>query len=234
MKITGKAKVNIPFWGQMAIILGIGIVISAAILIISKNGSNNIPTNKYTVRFCTEAGRLIEAKQVTENEGVIPPEVIEQGYIFRGWSRPINNINSDTEVTPLYQKINGETNYIFYNTKYVKEGEDFEIPILLGGNIDIKSGQIIIEYDEKAFELNDVTGNAVSTYKEEDGKIIIELDTSHINETISDFINLKMYANEIDAYYTGFDISANLTNQKNNVADYATLNNKIFFIQEGE
>lgn len=240
-----KRNRSISFSGQIVLILAAGVLVSLGVLAFSHFGSVNSNTDitintenaskSYTVSFYSSDGSLIEKKEVKHGKGVLPPRIDFHG-VFRGWDRQINSVTGDLEVHPIFYPIN-EDNLFFFNSAYVLEGEEFELPINLAGNVNVSSGELILEYDSRVLKYK---GNEKSDIykvrKKKTGKLLIKFESDGVIKEAAELAKLKFKAKEKDVYATEMVLSSKnivvVSGDEKTPADNSTINNKIYFMQE--
>lgn len=224
-----KRKINIPFRAQIAGILLLGVLASCAVLALYPRPQ----AVTHTVTFAYQDGTVIEEKTVTEGMGVYPPAYLGDG-VFRGWSGRFNQVTADVEVHPIIHNI-AEDNLFYFHAAYVKEGEDFDLEIRLGGNVSISSGTLTILYDPAVLEYLGADGMVAETAE---GTLTLTLDSPEPIRQETLLATLQFRALEKDAYATEVQLQAkNMmieTGGQEIPADCATINNRIYFLQEVE
>lgn len=224
---------GIPLWLQVIAILLVGIIASVGVFFYIQD--SNI--ERFTVKFADKDGNIIEEKVVRSGKGIVPPS-FDTDLVFRGWSATLNNISSDIETHPSFYSI-VEDNLIYFNSAYVREGGKFSIDLILSGNVNISEGEVILNFD-----------NEVMTYKKFDGYGITKVEETNPGELTISFnsekpliektslAQIEFYAEKKNVNYTQVDLKANkanlLINGDKQFADCATINNKIYFLQEVE
>lgn len=229
MRIKGKDK-KIPFWMQILAILLVGIIASLSVSFYFQDKK----AEKYTVTFAYDDGTIIEEKQVKKGFGVLPPE-INTDKVFRGWNSTINNVTQNIEVHPDLYNIT-EDNLFYFNSIYVKEGKKFTIDLYVAGNVSVSSGSLFLEYDTDVLTYKKYEGYGLSDLADSNGKINVEFESSSTITKKTKLISITFYAKKMDALSTEIVLKSNkvLTIQNGGeiIADNATINNKIFFLQE--
>lgn len=246
-----KKKTQIPFWIQILAILLVGVLASVIVLFVvpSLNYNNEEPgttetstqpdtgDGEYTVTFAYQNGTVIEKKTVTKGKGVFPP-MPKGDDVFRGWSGAFNSVQSDVEVHPIFHSIT-EDNLFYFNSVYVQEGEEFTLDVYVGGRVNVSSGKLTLNYDPEVLEYKHSDDNGISSVSEtKAGELVINFssDTNFDEKTM--LSQITFFAKEKDAYATQVDLSAKdvkvLSGGQEMSADFATINNKIYFLQEVE
>ncbi len=226
-----KVKIKIPLWMQIVLILIIGIIASASVYLISQE----INSEKFVVKFAYLDGSIIEEKKVKSGEGVMPPK-LESDEVFLGWSAAINNIESDIEVHPQFYNI-VEDNLFYFDSQYVKEGKNVKIDIYVGGNVNFNKGELSIDYDNAILNYKKSNcADGVSVSNTEDGKITISINSSSPIKEKTLLTSITLSSQKADVFSTEILLTAtNVTyveNGKDKPAVFATINNKIYFLQE--
>lgn len=233
-------KIKIPFWLQIISILLIGVIVSVSIFFtINYVGEKKRieALGTHTVTFAYLDGTVIETKEVAHGKGVFPPTLKDNG-VFRGWSAGFNIVTSDIEVHPDYYNV-PENNLFYFDSVYVKEGEKFSIDVCVGGTVSVSSGELILEYDPDVlkFQKSKDKDDAVKVMQSK-GKITIAFDFAEPLKAESVLSQLQFKAKKKDAYSTELLLKAvdmKVVSKGEKIpADCATLNNKIFFLQEVE
>lgn len=63
-------------------------------------------SNYYVVVFYDLDGEIIKVQEVEEGTDAIAPEPPKvDGYLFKGWDKNFNQVNSDLEIHPIYEII---------------------------------------------------------------------------------------------------------------------------------
>ena len=239
---NNKKKISIPFWIQIFAILLVGVIASVIVLLFAPNrhqpatettpGANVI---KHTVTFAYLDGTIIETKTVEEGKGVFPP-VLETTGVFRGWSAGFNAVKADIEVHPIFYNIK-EENLFYFDSVYVKEDTEFTLDLYVAGVVNISSGTITLSYDTDVLEYKKSDGmDGLIISENKAGELTIQFSTdTPLNEKTL-ISQLSFYAKKRDAYSTQVNLSASdtmiLSNGKEISANCATINNKIYFLQE--
>ena len=180
-----QKRKRFPYWLQILIIIGIGIIASGVVFFIVLNikGTSEKKeeiengSNKHTVTFAYQDGTVIEKKEVSDGKGVFPPEY-KTDMIFRGWSGAINEITSDKEVHPQFMEI-ADDNLFYFNSVYVQEGNDFTIDVKLDGNVKLSSATLSISYDPEVMDFvqsNDEIVCKVSKAKDGELTLLLQSD----------------------------------------------------------
>ena len=231
-------KIRIPFWMQIAAILLAGILASGAAFWIAQEYMSNRQTEeleKHTVTFAYLDGTVIEIKEVTHGKGVFPPELTDEG-VFRGWSNGFNAVVADVEAHPVYHSIT-ENNLFHFDSVYVQEGNEFTLDICVGGHVSVSSGELTLEYDAEVLEFLDSKDMVKCTVSESTkGELVICFNSDTVIKTETLLSQLRFRAKEKDAYATEVILKASnikvVAEGQELPADCATINNKVFFIQE--
>ena len=235
-----QRKISIPFWVQIFAILLVGVIASGIVLLFAPEkqpSESNENVKKHTVTFAYPDGTVIEEKIVEEGKGVFPP-AFESNGVFRGWSAGFNAVKSDIEVHPIFHDIK-EENLFYFNSVYVKEDTEFALDLYVGGKVHLSSGTIILSYDTDVLEYKNfdgIEGLDISEYKDGELTITFSNDTPFKEEV--QLSHLTFYAKKKDAYWTQVNLAAKdvqvVEDGSANIPVYATINNRIYFLQEVE
>lgn len=236
----GNRKISIPFWAQISGILLIGVLASAIVFLCAPDKSEeplNEKQSEHIATFAFQDGTVIERKTVKNGKCVFPPSLESEG-VFRGWSGDFNGANGDIEVHPVFYNI-VEENLFYFDSVYVKEGEEFTLDLYIGGTVNASSGTIVLNYDPDVLKYKESDGmESVKVKKQKTGELRIsfDCDTPLKEETL--LTQLTFYAKEKDAYSTQVNLTASdvqcfIVDEAQD-ATYATINNKIYFLQEVE
>lgn len=233
-------KIKIPFWAQIVAILLVGVIASSVAFLIARNSvtkHQNENLEKHTVTFAYLDGTVIETKEVVHGKGVFPPELTDEG-VFRGWSNGFNAVVADVEAHPVYHNI-AENNLFYFDSVYVQEGKEFSLDVCVGGYVSVSSGELTLEYDAEVLEFlesKDMVQCTVSESTKGELVICFNSDTAIKTETL--LSQLRFLAKEKDAYATEVILKASnikvVAEGQEMPADCATINNKVFFLQEVE
>lgn len=113
--------------------------------------------NIYKVNFYDFNNNIIKTEEVEYGQNLEYPELsIIDGYEFIGWDKEINNITSDLEVRPIYNKT--KFSVIFYNDNdtIISEQEISYGENAIEPDAPLKQGYTFIGWDK---EFNNVTSN---------------------------------------------------------------------------
>ena len=233
-----KKNKSLPFWTQILIIISIGIVISGFVFwAINKNieESKEKDLKKNTVTFSYQDGTKIEMKKVSDGKGVFPPNIDYKG-VFRGWSSSINEVTEDIEAHPMIMDIT-EENLFYFNSVYVKEGEEFAIELFLDGQVNLTNAELILSYDSDVMEFittKDSEFCKIKTSKKDELTLNVSSKTPIERKTLLSCLTFK--AKEKDVFATEIEISCKngktTEDGKETPATVSTLNNKIYYLQE--
>ena len=131
----------------------------------SDSGSNGT----HTVVFKDESGKVISTQTVKDGEAAPEPTAPEkEGYVFKGWSEPVDKITSDKTLTPVYEELGFAPQFVVGKAQ-AKPGErDVEVTVSLKNNTGIASLLLDILYDTDnlkltGFEYNKELTNGSST-----------------------------------------------------------------------
>ena len=158
--------------------------------------------------------------------------------IFRGWTGGFNCVTSDVEVHPSIYPI-GEQNFFYFHSVYVEEGKKFALDVHLGGRVSISSGELTVAYDPEVLEYLGADPMDGCT-AEQTGAGELKLCFSSPEPIRAECLlaKLSFRALEKDAYSTEVQLQANnmkiVTDEGERPADCATINNKVYFLQEVE
>lgn len=233
-----KRKISIPFWFQISAILLAGVIASGVVLLFAP-GKQQTETDenivKHTVTFAYLDGTVIETKTVAEGKGVFPPSIETDG-VFRGWSAGFNAVKADIEVHPVVYSVK-EENLFYFNSVYVKEDTEFTLDLYVGGTVNISSGTITLTYDTDVLEYKKSDSmESLGVSENKDGELTIHLNSSTPLKEKTLISQLTFYAKKKDAYSTQVNLSVDnaliVSNGKETSANCATINNKIYFLQE--
>lgn len=231
--MSKKSKITIPFWLQLVAILLVGVVVSCSVFYFVRD----YKAERYTVTFAYGNGAQIETKEVKEGKGIFPPE-LDWGadYVFRGWDRALNRVAANIEAHPDIYKVM-EENLFYFDSVYVREGHAFTLDLMLGGNVNLSSGEVVLIFDEEVMEYKSFqTSEALDVTKTGKGELLIKLNSKNPITQKTELARLKFRAKRKDVEYTQAVLSAKSTklilDGEEKPADCATINNKIFFIQE--
>ena len=243
-KQKAKQKKKLPFWLQIVIIIVIGVIISGIVFFIVSNIKTNIKNEeaqsnagKHTVTFAEQDGTVIETKKVSDGKGVFPP-TCKTDKVFRGWSGAINEVTADTEVHPQFMDITDE-NLFYFNSVYVQEGKEFTVDVQLGGEVNLSSATLSISYDPEVMEfVNSKDESVCKVTKDKDGELKLSIQGDAPVTEPTQLSQLTFKAKEKDVYATQIDLSCTDGKFKEKGAEKpattATLNNKIYYLQEVE
>ncbi len=232
--MANKRKQGIPFWLQIAVIIVVGVAASAVVWI-TMTAKPPRDIVKHKVTFAYADGTIIETKEVEDGKGVYPPEISHKG-VFRGWSAGFNRVTEDVEVHPVFHAIK-EDNLFYFDSVYVKEGDQFSLELCLGGKVNVSSGVLTLIYDTEVLEYVPTSENALCEITQgEAGEVTIVFDSDSPITKESALAQLTFIAKKKDAYSTEVGLSAKdvmiVSNGQNVPADCATINNAIYFLQE--
>lgn len=226
---------GIPFWLQITMILLLGVVASLVVRMVYSGTDANLP--QYTVTFAYQDGSVIDTKEVTEGNGVYPPEYVGDG-IFRGWSGGFNNVTADVEVHPILHGIS-EDNFFYFHSVYVEEGKKFTLDVHLGGRVNISSGELTVFYDPEVLEyLEAAPMDCCEAELVGEGELKLTFSSQEPIREEKLLAKLHFRALEKNAYSTEVQLQAKnmkiVTAEGEEPADCATINNKVYFLQEVE
>ena len=227
-----KKKKRFPLWAQVLSILLIGVLASAVVWLVARDKK----TERHTVTFAYDVGTVIEKKEVKDGRGVLPPNLELENEVFRGWSCAINNVTQDLEAHPMTYSI-VEDNLFYIDSAYVKEGKKITLPLMLGGQVNVSSGELTVEYDPEVLTFKKAEKNALCSVQENSpGKLTITFSSNETITKATQLTSLTFYARRKDVYTTELTLSGTkvslVANGTEKPADFATINNKIYFLQE--
>ena len=227
-----KKKPRFPLWAQVVSILLVGVLASGTVWLIARDRK----IERHIVTFAYDDGVVIEKKVVKDGQGVLPPRLDLENTVFRGWSCAINSVTQDIEAHPsLYSIV--EDNLFYIDSAYVKEGKKVSLPLMLGGRVNISSGELTVEYDTEVLTFKKAESSELSTVKESSpGVLTITFSSGDAITQATQLASLVFYAQKKDVYATEIALSGTkvtvVANGKEVPADFATINNKVFFLQE--
>lgn len=221
-----------PFWLQIMMILLLGVVASIGVYTVGRNRN----TTMYTVTFAYNDGSIIEQKQVKAGKGVEPPKYVSD-MVFRGWNSPINNIQQDMEVHPMFYTISDDVNLFYFNSVYVREGKDCLLDLNLTGDVNLSSAELVLSYDTNVLQFKGENSADICTVKEkEHGTLAININSDEPVTEKTLISQLKFHAKKADAKWTEIDLKSKGAKIEVNGMEYdiesSTINNKIYFLQE--
>ena len=234
MEKASKKSRQFPFWLQIVLILAVGAAVSVIILLVARSRSSDREKgDTFTVTFCYQDGTLIDQMEAERGKGVEPPQYIGE-EIFRGWNTAINYVTSDTEAHPiLYQIV--EDNLFYFDSVYVQEGSAFSLDLFVGGNVNVSSGSLTIEYDPDVLSYQRTSGLCEAS-EDEPGVLRLEFSEDAPITEKTQLASIKFEAKEVDAYSTEVLLSAEEATLRvkgtEQAVDFATINNQVFFLQE--
>lgn len=235
-----RTKKGMPFWLQIAAILFAGVAVSIAIVFLARTDQKQAPSvegsgEEHTVTFAYSDGTVIASETVEDGKGVFPP-ILETQDVFRGWSGPINAVTKDTEVHPeIYHIV--EDNLFYFNSVYVQEGTEFDLPVMISGNVNVSSGELYVEYDPDVLKFESADGQSwCDVSKPKKGVLKIKFRLDSVLDEPTELTKLSFTAKEKDVYSTQLNLRSEnvvvFSDQKEVPADNATINNKVFYLQE--
>lgn len=235
-----KNKIVLPFWLQILAIIVVGIIFSVVVFLIissvlNKDKESNV--EKHSVTFAYQDGTVIDTKKASDGKGIFPPD-FETNGVFRGWSGAINNVTSDIEVHPILMDISDE-NLFYFDSLYVKEGDEFAIDLLLAGEVNLSSADLTVSYDTDVMEYVKSDSKDYCEIKEgEEGVLnfILSSDIPITEKTLLSQITFR--SKEMDVYASQIDLSCKngkiVKEGKEQPTTVSTINNKIYYLQEVE
>ena len=227
-----KEKTRFPLWVQVVSILLVGVLASGAVWMIARDRK----IERHMVTFAYDDGTVIEKKEVRDGQGVFPPKLDLENTVFRGWNCAINNVTQDIEAHPsLYSIV--EDNLFYIESAYVQEGKTVSLPVMLGGWVNVSSGELTVKYDPEVLTFKKAKGSELCAVKESSsGVLTITFSSDDAITQATQLASLVFYAKKKDVYTTEIVLSGSkvtvAANGKEAPADFATINNEIFFLQE--
>ena len=146
-------------YGIAALILVIGIVVSALILLLPKQSSgktadadlretqNDSSSLIYTVRFYDNGGELLESREVREAGSILPPQYIPQSGILKGWDHSLSKVYSDMDVYPITVTTDNVINALYAHVVYTEGDDPICLTLMFDGTVDCNSALIKVDYD---------------------------------------------------------------------------------------
>lgn len=115
--------------------------------------------NEFTVVFKNHNGEIIKTEIVKKNGIATPPVTpVRDGYVFVGWDRTFNNVESDIIVNPIFEKITKPT--IVIDRIDTTAGEkQVAVTVSIVNNPGISSLNLQVTYDSN-LTLNSVKYNS--------------------------------------------------------------------------
>ena len=231
-------KIRIPFWLQIVAISLAGVLASGVAFWITQeyvSSRQNEELETHTVTFAYLDGTVIETKEVAHGKGTFPPELSNKG-VFRGWSAGFNIVENDIEVHPIYYTIK-ENNLFYFDSVYIQEGKEFSLDVCVGGHVSVSSGELTLRYDPNVLDFLGSDDVKFCTVTESTmGELVICLEGKTAIKTQTLLSQLRFLAKEKDAYSTEITLKASnvkvIADGQEMPADCATINNKVFFLQE--
>ena len=228
---TKSHVVRFPLWLQLVLILLVGIILSVVVLWIVLDYT----AERHTVTFAYGDGTVIAAAQVKDGHGVFPPVPVSD-KVFRGWDKALNNVTGDLEVHPTFFNIAND-NLFYFDSLYVKEGKTFKLDLYVAGTVCFSMGEIEVCYDPEVMEYKKASAFDACTITEaEPGKLLVTVESGEniTEKTLLSSISFK--TKKKDVYSSQISLTAKSVQYRSAgqmlPADCATLNNKIYFLQE--
>lgn len=235
-----KAKTaRLPLGAQIGLILLAGVIVSLVVWIACRNHTSvqadTVAGERYTVTFAYSDGTVIQTATVEEGKGVYPPKPVSE-EVFRGWNGAVNNVTNHTEVHPLFYTIN-ENNLFYFDAVYAEEGTQFTVDVYVAGRVSLSAGVLSVSYDPEVLEyVSCAEGAGVTVSESQSGELELSLSFDEAAKEKTLLTQLTFYAKPKDAYATRVDLKADemkvVVDGQTMPADCATINNKIFFLQE--
>ena len=124
----------------------------------SLNNQDKTP-KQCSVVFRDEKGNIISKQKVKNGSAAKTPDAPKKkGYYFYSWSRSVDNVTGDIEVTAVYLK-DGTVPQIELERKNAKVGDNVEIKVLIMNNPGIASLSLDVLYDKEYLKLTGFTYN---------------------------------------------------------------------------
>lgn len=112
---------------------------------------------KFNVKFYDDNGTLINEQEISYGKNAIEPDIpLKEGYTFIGWDKEINNITSDLEVRPIYNKTKFSVKFYNDNDTIISEQEISYGENAIEPDTPLKQGYTFVGWDK---EFNNVTSN---------------------------------------------------------------------------
>lgn len=190
---------------------------------------------RYTVTFVQADDTVIEQRKVKTGYGTIPPAYETEG-VFRGWNTAINCIQSDIEAHPMVYDI-VEKNLFYFDSQYVQEGKDFTLGLFLGGDVNLSNAEIELTYDPRMMEYKKANGaESCIISLTEDGTVLMTVDCDCNLSQKTKIADIVFNAKKEDVYSSEIQLSAKnvlcISSDKRISEECATINNKIYYLQE--
>lgn len=184
----------------------------------SDSGSNGT----HTVVFKDESGKVISTQTVKDGEAAPEPTApAKEGYVFKGWSEPVDKITSDKTLTPVYEEL-GFAPQFEVGKAQAKPGEkDVAVTVSLKNNPGIASLLLDILYDTEnlkltSFEYNKelIKGSSTVPFNEKASPPCLSMVNGAENVT-GDGVLATLYFEVSDSAEGGYPIVVSY--DKNNV-----------------
>ena len=99
----------------------------------------------FTVTFYDEKGTVMQKSSVKGGEAILPPALHAKTRIFKGWNQNLFWVDGDIDVYPLVMEIDTKKNVFYADAVYAKSGGEVQIPVYIGGEVDL--GDFTMEID---------------------------------------------------------------------------------------
>jgi len=227
-----RTRKKVPFWLQITAILLVGIIGAGTVFCVIRDKK----AERFTVTFAYSDGTVIEQKTVKSGCGVFPPIPQNSESVFRGWSGGVNQVVGNTEVHPVFYDI-VEDNLFYFDSVYVKEGKKCSLDLYVAGNVRVSSGDLTLSYDPEVLQFKGASEGSLACVEEtESGSLHITFESENVITQKTLLSSLTFYAKKMDVYATEVQLKNNaviiVENGQSKNADCATMNNKIYFLQE--
>ena len=119
----------------------------------------------------------------------------------------------------------------------MQEDTRFDLDVYIAGQVSLSSGTLFLSYDPEVLEyVESEDAEQVTATETEAGELEIHFDYDTGIKEKTQLSKLTFYAKPKDAYATRVDLKAGemkvTVNGQEQPADCATINNKIYFLQE--
>lgn len=140
---------------------------------------------KFEVIFINSDNSIIERKEVKYGESINDFEIpiVPEGYKFTCWDKSLKKIKKNTIVKAIVEEIDNGINVISLGNSYASKNKTFSIPLILSGDVDICSLELIINFDSKYL-----------TFKEslnEDSEILVNGNDNDVYVSFASAKNVK-------------------------------------------
>ena len=119
----------------------------------------------------------------------------------------------------------------------MQEGKEITLDVRVGGQVSVSSGELTLMYDPEVLEFLGSDSMAQCTVTESgEGELKLCFESADAIRSETLLSQVRFLAKEKDAYATEVSLKASnmkiLTDGQELPADCATINNKVFFLQE--